>query len=109
MIYHWCPKTEWDGAAEQIVSPSLALEGFIHCSFLHQVEKTATDVDKGHNDLLLLAIDETDLPLIVEDCYELGEEFPHIYGPIPIGAVAAAMPFPPSADGSFQLPDGLSA
>ena len=53
-------------------------------------------------------LDTVDLPLIVEDCYELGEEFPHIYGPIPIGAVTAVMPFPPSEDGSFQLPDGLS-
>jgi len=108
MIYHWLPAHDWDGAAEQVVAPSLALEGFIHCSFLHQVERTATSVDKGREDLVLLVIDETDLPLAVEDCYELGEEYPHIYGPIPISAVTAVMPFPPSDDGSFQLPDGLA-
>ena len=80
-------------------------ENKLRLTFLHQVERTATAVDRGHSGLVLLAIDETDLPLIVEDCYELGEEYPHIYGPIPVGAVTAVMPFPPSADGSFTISD----
>jgi uncharacterized protein (DUF952 family) len=107
VIYHWCPAGDWNASGDEYASPSLETEGFIHCSSLHQVARTATAVDRGHDGLILLCIDESAVPVTYEDCYELGEEYPHIYGTIPRRAVIAAIPFPPEPDGSFRLPEGV--
>jgi uncharacterized protein (DUF952 family) len=104
MIYHWCPRNDWENAGADYRAPSLDSEGFIHCSFLDQVERAATQWNTGQLDLLLLAIKEKGLPLVVEDSYDVGEAFPHVYGPIPRMAVVMSAPFPPETDGSFRLP-----
>ena len=106
MIYHWCPQGDWEAAQVGYTAGSLETEGFIHCSFRDQVERTATGVDRGREGLVLLCIDEGGLPVRAEDCYELGEEYPHVYGPIPTTSVMAVIPFPPNDDGSFSLPEG---
>ena len=107
MIYHWCARQDWDGAHDPYTTPSLEAEGFIHFSFLDQVERTASQWNAGQPDLVLLAVNPEGLPLVVEDSYEVGEEYPHIYGPLPFHAVAAVLPFPPEPDGTFRLPPGL--
>ena len=84
-------------------SAGLAEEGFIHCSFAHQVATVATALYRGQTDLVILTIDERGLPVVVEDCYESGDEFPHIYGPIPRAAVVEVRPFPPNPDGTFSF------
>lgn len=104
LIYHWCPEADWRASALGYDPPALGVDGFIHCSYRHQVESTATAVDGGRDDLVLLCIGEEGLPVESEDCYELGEAYPHIYGSIPAGSVVAVVPFPPSADGSFSFP-----
>ena len=104
LIYHWCPEADWQASPAGYEPPALSVDGFIHCSYRHQVESTATAVDGGRDDLVLLCIDEEGLPVESEDCYELGEPYPHIYGSIPAGSVVAVAPFPPSADGSFIFP-----
>lgn len=46
----------------------------------------------GRSDLILLSIDAAavgDL-LVYEELYERGEDFPHVYGPIPMHAITAA-------------------
>jgi uncharacterized protein (DUF952 family) len=35
--------------------------------------------------------------------------FPHIYGPLPVEAIADTLPFPCQAEGTFQLPSALEA
>lgn len=107
MIYHWCPKTDWEAAGDEYRPATFDADGFVHCSFRHQVERTATDLDRGREGLVLLCIDDLGLPVTVEDCYEAGDEFPHVYGPIPIDSVVAVLPFPPQPDGSFLLPNGV--
>jgi len=59
--------------------------------------------------LVLLCIDARQLssPVIYEDCYEAGETFPHIYGPIDRAAVVAVVPFPAGPDGDFSLPEEI--
>lgn len=104
MIYHWCPEEDWQAATAEYAPPGLAVEGFIHCSFFHQVEKTATNLDNGRDDLVLLCVDDSELAVVVEDCYETGQGFPHVYGPIPVETVKRVLPFPPNSDGSFTLP-----
>lgn len=107
IIYHWCPAEAWDAAVDEYVAPSLIEEGFIHFSYRHQVERTATALHRGQTDLVLLCVDDTTVEVVDEDCYELGEKFPHVYTPIPVASVIAVLPFPSEPDGAFRLPDGL--
>lgn len=104
MIYHWCPAADWEQAGDSYAPAGLAEEGFIHCSYAHQVGRVATALYAGQTDLVILSIEERGLPVAVEDCYESGEEFPHVYGPIPRAAVVDVKPFPPGPDGTFSFP-----
>ncbi len=77
------------------IGRTLAEEGFLHCSFPSQVDGVFTryyaDVREP---LCLLTIDPDllDVPLVVEDVFDAGEEFPHIYGPLPVRAVVEVRP-----------------
>jgi uncharacterized protein (DUF952 family) len=104
MIYHWCPHDDWDPRADSYEAASLKEEGFIHFSFRDQVERTATAIDRGKSEMVLLCVDNSGLDVVVEDSYDIGEEFPHVYGPIPRSAVIQVIPFPHEPDGSFRLP-----
>lgn len=75
---------------------TLQEEGFIHCSLPHQLPGVATMLygagsrdESAGLDLVVLVIDSERLPAPVR--YEAvapgGEEFPHIYGAIPVDAV----------------------
>ncbi len=84
------------GAYEKsTIGRTLAEEGFIHCSFPEQVDGVFTryyaDVREP---LCLLTIDPDllDVPLVVEDVFDAGEEFPHIYGPLQVPAVVEVRP-----------------
>jgi hypothetical protein len=51
---------------------------------------------EGQNDLILLTIDPDGLEegtLVYEDLYGHGEEFPHVYGPLPTTAVIGTGPY----------------
>ena len=104
------PLGAWRATVEaggDYVDPSLAAEGFIHCSTAEQVLIPANERFAGRSDLVLLIIDLERVPseVIFEDCYESGHRFPHIYGPIPTAAVTRTVPFPCEPDGSFRLPE----
>ena len=89
---------------------SLVDEGFIHCSTFNNVLIPANERFAGHQDLILLVIEIERLSskVIYEDCEDRGLLFPHIYGELNTSAVQAAIPFPPSASGLFELPAGLN-
>ena len=110
MIYHIARQSDWDAALATgaYTADSLATAGFIHCSTAAQVIATANRLFKGRRDLVLLAIDTAKVRAdIREENLEGGAElFPHIYGPLEIGAVVACHLFSPRADGSFELPAG---
>ncbi|MEZ4515410.1 MAG: DUF952 domain-containing protein [Chloroflexota bacterium] len=42
--------------------------------------------------------------IVYEDCYETGQVFPHIYGPLIPEAVVAVVDFPANTEGRFDLP-----
>ncbi len=111
MILHITTKNEWDTAvgAGAYTADSLDIEGFIHCSSPQQVLGPANERFAGQSGLLLLCIDPERLtaPLVYEDCYETGQAFPHIYGPLNLDAVIEMVPFPVQVDGSFVLPERL--
>ena len=85
--------------------PSLASEGFIHCSSLEQVVGVADKIYRGQSDLLLLILDEELLAseLIYEKASN-GQNYPHVYGPLNVEALVKFYDFPPRDDGSFELP-----
>jgi uncharacterized protein (DUF952 family) len=80
--------------------------GFIHGSFLEQVERVADFVYAGVPTVLLLAIDPAKLTaeVRVENLDGGDERFPHIYGPLPVVAVIDVQESHANAAGRFHLP-----
>ena len=107
VILHICRASDWSPAAADYRADSLSGEGFIHCSTPDQVVATANAMFRGQKGLLLLVIDPARVgpEIVYEDCYESGQAFPHIYGPLNREAVLRELPFPPGVDGTFTLPD----
>jgi uncharacterized protein (DUF952 family) len=120
IILHITAIADWDAAraAGSYRPPSLALEGFIHCSTPSQVIGSANKFFRGRTDLLLLCIDEARVaaeiryepPLAIGGVPDprAGERFPHVYGPLGLDAVVRVVPLPCDRDGSFTLPAGAS-
>ncbi len=92
-----------------LLDPSLDTEGFIHCSYDSQVLLPANALFSGRDDLVLLAINPEKLKsdLVIEDSYNSGTAFPHVYGPIEVDAVYRVVDFPSNSDGQFSLPQDL--
>jgi glutathione S-transferase len=81
---------------------TLDQEGFIHCSFDHQVEGTANRFYADVDELVLLRVDPALLgcEVVVEPPFPGSTElFPHAYGPIPLTAVVATTTWRRSEDG----------
>ncbi len=110
-LLHISTPDDWAAAQHARVYPadSLETEGFIHLSTPAQLLIPANERYAGRTDLILLVIDATRLraPLVFEDSYGSGIEFPHVYGPIDLEAVERVVSFPPRPDGTFELPVGL--
>ena len=91
MIYHVVRKADWEAALEKgfYEAASLHTEGFIHNSTREQVAGVLNRYYINEKDLLLLHIDESKLtsPLKYELAPSVNEMFPHVFGPINLGAV----------------------
>jgi uncharacterized protein (DUF952 family) len=119
VIYHIVAREDWEvaRAAGSYTPPSLAAQGFIHCSTREQVVDTANRYFRGQDGLVLLCIEVSRLlvPLRYEPPDMPGEAtgrapslLPHVYGPLHPDAVVAVLAFPARADGTFVLPPELS-
>ncbi len=115
MILHITTHKEWETAQlhGKYTAPSLETEGFIHCSTLKQTADTANIFFRGQNGLALLCIDENKLQFKCKYEYptggghydpNVGNLFPHIYGPINLSAVIKVVDFPTNEKGFFELP-----
>lgn len=108
-LLHLTERPLWDaarGAGTYEMSTrgrTLSEEGFIHCSLPHQLAGVAellygagSRAPAGGPDLVVLVIDADRLPAPVryESAAPGGEEFPHIYGPVPVEAVVDVRPWP---------------
>jgi uncharacterized protein (DUF952 family) len=114
-VLHITSRAEWEAAQAGggYAAPSLAGEGFIHCSTFAQVIPVANAFYRGREALVLLVIDETRVKPEVrweapagppaQGIYET-DLFPHIYGPLNVDAVIRVLDFPPDAAGTFSLP-----
>jgi uncharacterized protein (DUF952 family) len=115
MIYHITSRTAWNEAQANgaYTTPSLATEGFIHCSTLEQVLPVANAFYAGQTGLILLVIEPARLastlkweppsggtppPGVAE-----GLMFPHVFGPINLNSVMKVVDLQ-STDGIFTLP-----
>ena len=102
-LYHLALADEWRTAKAcgeyRRSTRGLSLEqvGFIHASGAHQVEATFRRFYADAEAVLLLTLDpgRLDAPLRWEATPPSDELFPHIYGPLPVGAVRLAEPFGP--------------
>jgi len=115
-IYHLALPADWEGAAERglyAVSTrglGLADEGFIHCSFAHQLEPVANTWYRDLDELVIVRLDPERLAaeVRVEPSSDgSGELFPHVYGPIPAAAVAETMAWAREAGQDWTLPDEI--
>jgi uncharacterized protein (DUF952 family) len=104
LIYHLAPPAAWNAPGLDYRADSLDSEGFIHCSFAHQVARSANRFYSGAGALLVLHIDLQRLtsPLKVE-AGGSGELFPHVYGPISRAAVVRAEALQRGADGEWAF------
>jgi uncharacterized protein (DUF952 family) len=105
-IVHLAIADEWEAAGASYVPSDFERDGFVHCSAPHQVAHVADRRFAGRTDLVLLTIEPPllDAPVVWEDLEGEGEEYPHVYGSIPRGAVIAVRPYRPGADGHFPRP-----
>ncbi len=109
-IFHIADKKDWLEAKSkgEYEHPSLKEEGFIHCSKVDQVVPVANlFFKKQQNELVLLKIDPDLLTskLQYDAVEEMGEDFPHIYGPLNPEAVVASFDFYPHKNGEYELPE----
>ncbi|MFD6312328.1 DUF952 domain-containing protein [Streptomyces nigra] len=97
-ILHLTERSLWEAARERGAyeistrGRTLQEEGFIHCSTRAQLPKVAAflyGTYDGPDDLVVLVVDpeRLDVPLRYEAVEPGGEEFPHVYGPLTVGAV----------------------
>ncbi len=108
MLLHITTAEAWREAvaAGRHAPPSLAAEGFVHCSLPEQVAATANRFFPGERGLILLVIDEARLgaPVRYENLEGGAEPFPHVYGAIEPAAVVGVVPYEPDASGRFGDP-----
>ncbi|KRA00069.1 dihydroorotate dehydrogenase [Mesorhizobium sp. Root157] len=108
LIYKIVPKALWreaEAAGSFTGAPVDVADGFIHFSTAGQVRETAAKHFAGKDDLLIAAIDGSRLGAALR--YEPsrgGALFPHLYGPLPLEAVAWVRPLPLGADGAHAFP-----
>ncbi len=80
-------------------------DGFIHLSSGSQLLETVERHFSGRDGLVIVAADLAALGEAVRwEPSRGGQLFPHVYGPLPIGAVLASGPLERSADGALKLP-----
>lgn len=112
-IVHMAMPEDWAAAqtaGEYTMSTrgvTLAEEGFIHCSFDHQVEGVANRFYADVDEVVLLRVDPASVgaDIVVEPPFQGAvEHFPHVYGPIPVRAVIATTPWRRGAAGWTNHP-----
>ncbi|OIJ89286.1 glutathione S-transferase [Streptomyces sp. MUSC 14] len=103
-IFHITERSLWEAARERgsyevsTRGRTLQEEGFIHFSTREQLPRIAAFL-YGHYDgpdeLVVLVVDQAlvGVPVKYEAMEPDGEEFPHVYGPLPVDAVVEVEPW----------------
>ncbi|HEY4602829.1 MAG TPA: GNAT family N-acetyltransferase [Blastococcus sp.] len=108
-LVHLVDPAQWRAALASgaLRPPSLESAGFVHLSTPDQVHLPAGFLYPGRRDMVLLVVDPARLtdPLRWEPGDPddpAGMLFPHLYGPLPVTAVVAVVPYRPPTP--FRLP-----
>jgi uncharacterized protein (DUF952 family) len=111
MIFKIVPAADWASAE---LAGSFAgsahdkADGFLHFSTGPQLAETLRLYYAGQNSLMLVAVEAAALGAALkwEHAPSRGEDFPHLFAALPLGAVSWVRPISTAADGSFVLPPG---
>ena len=101
VLLHLCAPADWRAALDD---GALRPPGpFVHLSRPEQVHLPAQRLFPGRRDLVLLVVDPARLPgPVVEEPGAPGDpdgmRFPHLYGPLPLSAVVAVVPYEPGVE-----------
>lgn len=110
LVYKIVPAAPWreaEAAGAFRGAPVDLADGFIHLSTAGQARETAARHFAGQADLLLVAVAVEALGDALRwEPSRGGALFPHLYGPLPLGAVRGVAPLPLGADGTHAFPDG---
>lgn len=115
-IVHLAMPADWEAAIASGGYPmstrgvTVEQEGFVHCSFRHQMLGVAQRFYADTDELVILHLDRAALAddLVVEPAAEgVAEHFPHLYRELPLDAVTATTVWRRAADGGWHQPDGL--
>jgi uncharacterized protein (DUF952 family) len=108
MIFKIVPASLWAAAeatGQFTGSPVDLADGFIHFSTAAQVRDTAARHFAGEAGLLLAAVPAAALGTGLRwEPSRGGDLFPHLYGPLPLSAVAWARPLPVGEDARHVFP-----
>ncbi len=108
-IYKICPASAWREAERQGVfrgSPVDISDGFIHFSTAAQVAETARKHFAGQTGLFLIAVEADALGDALKWERSRNDElFPHLYGELDLGAVAAVQSMRLRSDGFHDIPE----
>jgi uncharacterized protein (DUF952 family) len=109
-IFHIVAPADWSLATERgsYLPAGFDADGFVHFSFADQVARVANAIYRDEPDLIVVEIESDAVPaeLKVEDSYGAGEDFPHVYGPIPTDAAVAMHPLTRTESGDWAFSRG---
>ena len=112
LVYKICTANEWDELSACGVfagSTDDLRDGFIHLSAAHQVARTAAKFFAGQRDLVLLSIDAASIAHNLRwEGSSGGNQYPHLYADLPLGAIVATTRLDIGADGRHILPPDLN-
>ena len=93
-LHHIMTLEDWDRfeasglSVQSTRDRTLAEEGFIHCSYTEQVEGTLSRFYGDLDDVVVLTLDPERLDAdVIDEPAADGTLFPHVYGPLTMGAV----------------------
>ncbi|MEQ8248233.1 MAG: DUF952 domain-containing protein [Alphaproteobacteria bacterium] len=113
MIFHVCKSADWEAAkasGRYAGSADDTRDGFIHFSAIEQLRESVARHRAGQSGLVLLVVDPTPLGEALKwEPSRGGALFPHLYGSLPVEAVAAAHDLPLGADGAHIFPESVFA
>jgi len=107
LIFKIVPRPEWERAgAIYEGSAHDRADGFLHFSTGPQLAETLRRYYAGQDDLVLVAVDADALGTALrwEYAASRGEDFPHLYGPLPRASVLWVRALRRQADGEFLIP-----